>query len=74
MTRDTEMTEEGEQHLFKGVAPVTLGQKLTARTLHPMVPKRNPNAQQKPCDHGLFDEVGRAQVDLLDFITTLDGD
>jgi len=70
----TEHTDVGEQTLIEGVRPVTLGEKLTARTSHPMVPKRNPTAQQKPCDHGLFDEVGRAQVDIFDFIATLDGD
>ena len=66
----SEPSEVGEQTLINGVRPVTLGEKLTARTAHPMTPKRNPNAGQKPCDHGLFDEVGRAQIDLLDLIST----
>ncbi|MEE9271653.1 MAG: hypothetical protein V3U57_00010 [Robiginitomaculum sp.] len=65
-----EQTEVGEQTLINGIRPVTLGEKLTARTLHPMTPKRNPNAQQRPCDLGLFDEVGRAQIDLIDFINS----
>ena len=65
-----ESTEVGEQTLIDGVRPVGLGEKLTARTAHPMTPRRNPNAEQKPCDHGLFDEVGRAQIDLLDLILT----
>ena len=65
-----EQTEVGAQTLIDGVRPVTLGEKLTARTCHPMTPKRNPNAQQRPCDLGLFDEVGRAQIDLFDFIKT----
>jgi len=60
----------GEQTLIDGVRPVTLGEKLTARTTHPMVPRRNPNAVQKSCDIGLFDEVGRAQIDLCDLIAT----
>ena len=64
-----ESTKVGEQSLIDGVRPVTLGERLTARTSHPMTPKRNPNAGQKPCDHGLFDEVGRAQIDLLDLIS-----
>ena len=64
-----ESTEIGEQSLIDGVRLVTLGEKLTAQTAHPMTPKRNPNAGQKPCDHGLFDEVGRAQIDLLDLIS-----
>ena len=68
--RTYESTEVGEQSLIDGVRPVTLGEKLTARTSHPMTPRRNPNAFQKPCDHGLFDEVGRAQIDLLDIIST----
>jgi len=68
----TEITEVGEQALIDGVRPVTLGEKLTARTTHPMVPKRNPNAVQKSCDIGLFDEVGRAQIDLLDLIAKLE--
>jgi len=70
MARQSEQTEVGAQTLIDGVRPVTLGEKLTARTTHPMTPKRNPNAVQKPCDLGLFDEVGLAQIDLLDFITT----
>lgn len=68
MTRDYEPTEVGAQSLIDGVRPVTLGERLTARTDHPMTPRRNPHAVQKPCDHGLFDEVGRAQIDLLDLI------
>ena len=36
--------------------------------LRPMAPRRNPNASQKPCDHGLFDEVRRDQIDLIDFL------
>lgn len=68
--RTYEATDVGEQSLIAGVRPVTLGEKLTARTSHPMTPKRNASAVQKPCDHGLFDEVGRAQIDLLDLIPT----
>ena len=66
---NSEPTQLGEQTLIEGVRPVTPGEKLTARTAHPITPKRNPNAEQKPCDHGLFDEVGRAQIDLLDLIS-----
>ncbi|PHR60237.1 MAG: hypothetical protein COA43_08045 [Robiginitomaculum sp.] len=67
-TLQSEDTEVGEQTLINGVCPVTLGERLTARTFHPMTPKRNPSAEQKPCDLGLFDEVGRAQMDIFDFI------
>ena len=68
----SEQTDVGEQTLIMGVAPVTLGAQLTARTSHPMVPKRNPNAVQKSCDIGLFDEVGRAQIDLCDLIKSME--
>ena len=67
--RTYESTDVGEQSLVDGVRPVTLGEKLTARTTHPMTPKRNASAVQRPCNHGLFDEVGRAQIDLLDLIS-----
>ena len=83
MTRQFEPTEVGNQSMIYGVRPFDgqtvsqtvclpvspIGEKLTARTAHPMTPKRNPNAGQKPCDHGLFDEVGRAQIDLIDLIS-----
>ena len=72
MTRQTEQTEVGEQTLIIGVVPVTLREKLTARTTHPILPKRNPNVVQKSCDIGLFDEVGRAQIDLCDLIKTME--
>jgi len=65
---ETEYTEVGEQTLMDGVQPVTLGERLSMMTRLPITPKRNPNAQQRPCDIGLFDEVGRAQIDLLDYL------
>ena len=34
----------------------------------PMAPRRNPYAQQKPLDIGLFDEAARRQLDLMDLI------
>jgi len=46
MTRQFEPTDVGAQSLIDGVRPITLGEKLTARTAHPMTPKRNPNAGQ----------------------------
>lgn len=67
---ETETTEQGEQLLVSGVRPITLCDRLTVRAAQPMVPKRNPNAQQKPCDVGLFDEVSHAQIDMLDLIRT----
>ena len=72
MSRAFERTENGEQTLIDGVQPVTLGEELTARTNHPMRPKRNPTAPQKSCDIGLFDEVSRAQLDLCDFIADME--
>ena len=57
----TEPTEQGEQMLVAGVAPVTTRDRLTLMALRPMAPRRNPNASQKPCDHGLFDEGRRDQ-------------
>ena len=66
----TEPTEQGEQMLVAGVAPVTIRDRLTLMALRPMAPRRNPNASQKPCDHGLFDEVQRDQIDLIDFLNT----
>ena len=64
----TEPTEQGEQMLVAGVAPVSLRNRLSLMALRPMAPRRNPNASQKPCDHGLFDEVRRDQIDLIDFL------
>ena len=64
----SEQTEQGEQTLFFGVAPVTMRARLSLMALRPMAPRRNPNASQKPCDHGLFDEVRRDQIDLIDFL------
>ena len=74
----TENTPEGEQTLMGGVAPVTMRTRLetvgrrplsagpTARQFWGAVPK-----PQQPCDHGLFDELGRAQTDLCDLIANL---
>jgi len=65
--RTYEPTEVGEQSLIEGIRPVTLGEKLTAQTAHPMTPKRNPNAGQKRIfypfwDHGFFDGEGRVRA------------
>lgn len=71
MTRETETTEVGEQTLMDGVRPITLRDRLRLMAASPMTPKRNPNVPQKQCDHGLFDEVGRAQTDLCDLIAQI---
>ncbi len=68
MTRASETTEQGEQTLIDGVRPITLADRLAVLAAQPMRPKRNPTAIQKSCDHGLFDEAGRAQLDLTDLI------
>jgi len=68
--KQTETTDVGEQTLMDGVRPITLRDRLGVMAVLPMTPKRNPFAYQKPCDHGLFDEVGRAQLDLCDLIQT----
>ncbi|WP_265518229.1 hypothetical protein [Nitratireductor luteus] len=77
MTEDTcpittEITPEGEQMLVPGVAPITLRDQLVARTAAPMTPKRNPDAQQKPCDIGLFDPAARDQCDLIDLLRAVE--
>lgn len=68
MSRETEATEVGNQTLIDGVRPITLRDRLTIMASQPMTPKRGSNTPQKQCDHGLFDEVGRAQIDLCDLI------
>ncbi len=65
---ETETTQQGEQLLVSGVRPITLRDRLAVRALQPMAPKRNPNAHQKPCNHGLFDDAARSQLDMLDLI------
>jgi len=66
----TEPTEVGNHTLIDGVRPVTLRERLLVMAAIPMTPKRNPNVPQKSCDHGLFDEVSHAQLDLCDLIKT----
>ena len=65
---ETQPTEAGAQTLVPGVRPVTLRDRLDLLARQPMAPRRNPSAQQKPCDHGLFDEAARHQIDLIDLI------
>ena len=65
---ETESTEQGEQVLVCGVRPIRLRDRLALRSAQPMAPKRNPHAQQNPCDHGLFDTESRRQIDMLDFL------
>ena len=64
----TEITPEGEQTVAPGVAPITLADRLALRAAAPMQPTR----PQRPCDHGLFNEVRRNQLDLIDFLRAAD--
>ncbi|NNU17535.1 hypothetical protein HK107_14480 [Parvularcula sp. ZS-1/3] len=68
MTGTIETTEAGEQRLISGVRPVGLRDRLKVRASEPLRPKRHPDCQQRPCDIGLFDSVGRAQIDLIDLV------
>lgn len=62
----TETTPQGEQIVAPGVKPISLKDRLTVRAAQPMAPKRNPNAEQKPCDLGLIDMDARRQIDWID--------
>ena len=65
MTRppfETEATEQGEQSLVPGVAPLRQRDRLRALMDAPLLPRR----AQKPCNVGLFDEDARRQQELFD--------
>jgi hypothetical protein len=55
------MTPDGEQTLIPGVRPIALRDHLDARMEAPLVPRK----PQKPLDIGLFDEIGRNQLELF---------
>lgn len=57
----TEPTDQGEQFIAPGVAPVTTAQRLASRWDRPMQPR----APQKPCNVGLFDDDARRQESLF---------
>ena len=57
----SEMTPDGEQTLIPGVRPIALRDRLDARMEAPLVPRK----PQKPLDIGLFDEIGRNQLELF---------
>lgn len=57
----SEMTPDGEQTLIPGVVPVTMRDRLEARIAAPLLPRKS----QKPMDIGLFDEIGRNQLELF---------
>ena len=57
----TEPTDQGDQMLVAGVAPITVRDRLALRLAAPL----SPRAPQKPCDLGLFDEAARNQLSLF---------
>jgi hypothetical protein len=57
----SETTEQGEQMLVGGIAPITTRDRLALRLAAPL----SPRAPQKPCDLGLFDEAARNQLSLF---------
>jgi hypothetical protein len=57
----SEPTEQGEQMLVGGIAPITARDRLKLRALAPL----GPRMPQKPCDSGLFDLAARNQLDLF---------
>ena len=57
----TEITDQGEQTLVPGVAPITLRQRLAALFAAPLAPRK----PQRPMNIGLFDEDARNQLDLF---------
>jgi hypothetical protein len=57
----TERTEQGEQCLVPGVAPITQRQRLEWTMAHPLEPRR----PQKLCNDGLFDFNARNQLELF---------
>ena len=60
---ETEETDAGSQTLMRGVAPITLRDRLSVLA---------PRAAQKSCDMGLFDLEFRCQIDLIDELRRLD--
>ncbi len=58
---EAEDTEAGSQTLVPGVAPVTLGARLTVLANAPLLPRRS----QRPADHGLFDTNARNQIEMF---------
>lgn len=57
----TETTDQGEQVLVPGVAPVSLRERLERLCGAPL----RPSKPQKPLNIGLFDEDARNQLDLF---------
>lgn len=62
-TPATEATDQGQQYLAPGVAPVTVAERLAGKWNAPMQPRRP--APQRPCNLGLFDEDSRKQMEIF---------
>jgi len=60
----SEPTPEGEQTLVLGIRPITQRERIEALMTAPLTAR----GEQKPLNIGLFDQDGRAQLDILDFI------
>lgn len=58
-----ERTESGKQYLIDGYRSPTQREKLEVMAQRPMLPTRP--CAQRPCNHGLFDEDARNQLDLF---------
>lgn len=56
-----EPTEQGDQAVMPGVAPITARQRLELIAAAPMTTDK----PQKPLDIGLFDEAARRQLSLF---------
>jgi hypothetical protein len=59
--RQTERTDQGEQILMCGVAPVSQRQRLVWTMQQPLGPRR----PQKHCKDGLFDLNSRNQLEMF---------
>ena len=57
----SEPTDQGEQVLVPGIAPITLHQRLAALFAAPLASSK----PQRPMNIGLFDEDARNQLDLF---------
>jgi hypothetical protein len=57
----SEPTDQGEQVLVPGVAPITLRQRLATLFTAPLTSSK----PQRPMNIGLFDEDARNQLDLF---------
>ena len=64
---ETEETNAGSQTLMRGVAPITLRDRLAVLAAAPLASR----AAQRSCNVGLFDLESRRQIDLVDELRRL---